>query len=206
MSTICKNDLSASDEQSRLLAYLPVFCLVLCLFLGASFGPRPAFGQTLELGNLVLDNQQGEITVRFGVRLDELASLQDVLESGSPVILQSRGSVSGIKTLWFDDTVAEAQWESELRYDALGKRYVMQLPGSSEKLEDVSLARILQKGWGRVSLVLGPWKTLQPGTDYRLDLQIRMKREDVPAWLKYVVFFKSWDVYPLANYQLDFSY
>lgn len=161
---------------------------------------------TLELDNLILDNQAGSISVRFGVRVLDIKDLEADLAAGATLGLKSEASVFRRKNLWADTRVAGATLISPLRKDVLAKDYVIELPGEGRVLRDKDLATLLDKAWGRMALDLGPWESLLPGRDYRLEMRISMDRLDVPAWLRYVVFFWSFDVSEPLNYRLDFSY
>lgn len=183
-----------------------VFCVV-AVFVLSTGGVRHAHAAGgLELGNLILDNLAGNITVRFGVRVDQLEELEQVLAEGSTVGLVCEGGVSRRKSMWPDKTLAEEEWVSTLRRDVLAQDYVLDLPGAEKALRSKDLAALLKDGWGRLSMVIGPWAALSPGGEYSLDLSITLTRRDVPVWLRYVVFFKSWDVYQPVSYQLDFRY
>lgn len=182
--------------------------LFICLPLFLVMMPVSASAQggTLELGNLILDNQAGNITVRFGVRVDGLEALEHVLGEGSTVALVCKGGVYQRKSLWLDKEIAEIRWQSTLHRDVLARDYVLDLPGSDKPLRSKNLGELLHDGWERLAMVVGPWSDLTSGAEYSLDLNFSLARTDVPTWLRYIVFFKSWDVYPPVSYQLDFSY
>jgi hypothetical protein len=102
--------------------------------------------------------------------------------------------------------VAGAEYVSRLSRDELAQEYVLHLPGAEKPLRSKDLAPLLDKAWGAVAMDLGSWSLLAPGHDYALRLRISLKRLDVPAWLRYAVFFWSWDVLPETNYQQEFHY
>lgn len=165
-----------------------------------------AMAGELELGNLILDNEAGNISVRFGVRLDDLAELEEELSLGTTVGLTCEAAVYRRKSLWADTRVAGTEWVSPLSKDVLANDYVIKMPGDDRVLRDKDLAALLGKAWGQMSLDLGPWQSLVPGHEYRLEMRIGMDRVDVPTWLRYVVFFWSFDLYEPVSYRLDFSY
>lgn len=166
----------------------------------------PARAQNLDLGNLILDNQAGSISVRFGVRVRGIAELEADLASGAVMGLRCEADVYLKKSLWRDTRVAGTVLVSPLRKDVLANDYVIELPGEGRTLRDKDLGALLDKAWGRIALDLGPWQTLLPGRDYHLDMNIAMDRLDVPDWLRYVVFFWSFDVSEPVSYRMDFSY
>lgn len=177
-----------------------VLALVLCLL------AVPALAEELELNGLVLDNEAGNIFVRFGVRVTGYAALAEELDAGSSVALTCEASVHRHRSLWTDKRLAEARFTSLLSKDMLADEYVLTLPGQDAPLRGKHLPTLLREAWGSLAMDLGPWKGLPQGNDYRLGLTISMDRTDVPVWLRYVVFFWSFDVYPPVSYQLEFTY
>ncbi len=160
----------------------------------------------LDLGNLTLDNHAGDITVRFGVSLPDIEGLEQELAAGTTVGLKCQATIYRRKSLWADTNVAEATLVSPLRKDALANDYILEIPGDPRPLRDKNLAALLDKGWGRLAMDLGPWESLLPGHQYRLRLEISMGRLEVPVWMRYVVFFMSFDLYKPVSYQLEFNY
>lgn len=169
-------------------------------------GPCAAFAGELELDSLILDNHQGNIGVRFGVRLVGLDELLEELNAGTTVALDCEASVSRKGRVWLDKELTGIQWRSTLSKDVLADEFLLQLPGEDKPRRGKNLRELIKAGWGGLTLDLGPWDALTPGHDYQLGLNISLDRTDVPIWLRYVVFFWSFDVYPPASYQLDFSY
>ncbi len=165
-----------------------------------------ALAQGLDLDNFVLDNQEGRITVRFGVRVLALDELEQALSDGSSVGLVCKAFVYRKRTLWPDSEIAGTKLVSLLRKRGLDQDFEAVLPDEKEPLRDRDLPVLLEKAWGEINLDLGLWDTLEPGSKYSLQLEISLTRVDVPVWLRYMVFFWSWDVLPSTGYRLDFDY
>ncbi len=183
--------------------------LVLGLAAGAAAqggGAPPAPDGALDLRNLVLDNQAGDISVRFGVGLPEVRALEEELAAGTTVGLKCRATVYRRKSLWTDTNVASASFVSPLAKDALANDYILELPGEARPLRGKDLPALLDKGWGALALNLGPWESLLPGHQYRLRLEISVDRLEVPVWMRYTLFFWSFDLYAPVSYQLEFNY
>lgn len=160
----------------------------------------------MELEGLVLDNEAGNITVRFGVAMTGMYELAKELDAGTTVVLSCEASVHRRTSFWPDKNLASGELVSVLTKDQLADEYVLSLPGEDAPRRNKLLPVLLGDVWSSLSMDLGPWKALAPGNDYRLDLKISMDRTDVPVWLRYVVFFWSFDVCPSVGYQLEFSY
>ena len=185
-------------------ALLPTLLLALGLALGLAGNARAA-DQVLDLNNLVLDNQAGQITVRFGVTAPP-GPLREALAEGSTLGLVCTATLERVRGVFFDVDVAEGEYVSELTRDELAQEYVLRLPGVEKPVRSKDLPALLDKAWGSVTMDLGSWGLLMPGQTYTLNLTTSLKRRDVPAWLRYSLFFWSWDVLPETNYQLEFSY
>ena len=167
-------------------------------------GLAPAAG--LELANLALDNRGGNLSVHFGLKVEDLAAVKASLDQGSELGLRCRVDVERVRTLFFDSRVAGLDFESRLKADGLAQEYSVELPGGGKPLRGKDLAALLAKAWGNVTLDLGPWKALAPGHEYALSLDVSLKRVDVPAWVRVAVFFWSWDVLPATHYEQDFRF
>lgn len=186
---------------------LRALCILVCaVILLAGLVPARGLAGELELGSLILDNQEGNISVRFGVRVSGMNALREELDAGSTVILDCNATVYRKGQVWLDKRLVGAEWNSTLAKDVLAEEYRLQLPGESKPRRGKDLNALLAASWGSLTMDLGPWTALAPGNDYQLKLDLSLERTDVPVWLRYVVFFWTFDVYPPATYQLDFTY
>jgi len=177
-------------------------CLAALLVLA---GVASAAAQALDLNNLVLDNQAGQITVRFGVSAPA-APLREALAEGASLGLVCKATLERVRGVLPNSDLVEGEYVSVLERDELAQEYVLRLPGVEKPVRSKDLPALLNKAWGSVTMDLGSWGLLAPGHAYTLSLAISLKRRDVPAWLRYSLFFWSWDVLPETNYQLQFNY
>lgn len=182
----------------------PLLAAVLALVL-ALWG-QAALAQSLVLSNLVVDNQSGALTARFGVALDSLAEVSDALQAGATLSLTSRGKLTREGGLFSSPTVARAEMSCRLKYDQLTREYSMTAPGREAPLRNTRLDELLRAGWGSLALEMGSWSVLERGREYSLDLDIRLHQTDIPNWFRRTLFFWSWDVAPQASYRLHFKY
>jgi hypothetical protein len=183
---------------------LPVLIL-LALLLPAG-GARPALAQSQVLNDLVLNNQAGTVTVRFGLELDNIEPLRRALKDGGVLGLRCRARLSKLRSYLPDSLVAKASILRKLSWDGLTREYVMTQPGQVEPLRSGNLGSLVETGWREIAIDLGAWSLLDRGASYRLDLTVDLDRLDVPLWLRRALFFWSWDVVPEAQYQLEFTY
>lgn len=174
-------------------------CLALLAFASA------ARCQSLTLKNLVVDNQAGSIMVRFGVAVDGVQDIVQSLESGATLGLRCQARLVQ-EHFWRNERISSTDFVSTVHWDALTKEYVLDLPGREQPLQNKDIRELFNKAWGQLTLDLGSWSALQRGDSYSLRLEIRLSRSDIPAWLRYSLFFWSWDVIRPTTYRLDFTY
>jgi len=166
-------------------------------------GSEPA----LLLANLLMDNKAGEITVRFGVSLEDPTEfVARALKEGTSAVLILRGRTSSAAaTSSWDEAVGAAASESLIRYEPLSREYILERGGEDQPLRHKNLAALVERGWRSLALDLGPFNRLTPGESYALELRVRLKRQDVPLWVKNSLFFWSWELVPEVRYRLDFT-
>ena len=187
---------SLSNSWRVLLLWLGIFTLFL---------PVAAQASSLQLKNMVLDNQAGSIMARFGIELAADTQVEDALQNGMKLKLVCEASLYEHKNVWLDSKVAGKTYISKLYFDSLSNEFVLEKPGA-QIFKNKSLSILLREEWKSFVLDLGPWSTLKRGERYNLRLKVRLDRTEVPAWLKNTLFFWSWDIIPAATYQLDFTY
>jgi hypothetical protein len=177
-----------------------------CLFFLLAFLPHRAFADAIALKNMVMDNQAGTISARFGINLNSRQKVIDALENGINLKLECDAVLYKHKRLWPDSKVGKAHYIDRLFYDSLSSEFVLEQPGVPNPIRGKNLENILKRGWDTIVLDLGPWNQLERGVHYQLILKVKLDQDEVPAWLKYTLFFWSWNVVPTATYQLDFVY
>lgn len=178
----------------------------LALVLALTLWGQAAQAQSLVLSNLVVDNQSGVLAARFGVALDSLAQVTDVLQGGVTLALTCKGKLVRQGGMFSSPQVAEATMVCRVKYDSLTREYVLTVPGREAPLKNARLDELLRNGWGALTLDMGSWKLLERGKEYTLSLDIRLHQTDIPNWFKRTLFFWSWDVAPQTSYQLHFKY
>jgi hypothetical protein len=180
-------------------ALAATFLAVALLFCAAT-----AQGQSLVLSNLVVDNQSGALSARFGVSVDSVAEISDALTNGVTLGLGCKARLTRSGGLLSGPQVAAAEMTSRLKYDSLTKEFVLTLPRRDAPLKNPRLDELLRQGWGDLSLSMGSWSDLARGAEYTLTLDIRLQQVDIPNWFRRTLFFWAWDMAPQASYQLHF--
>lgn len=202
MAEVFEIDQSAPNHTLRLSMRIVFFCLfsfLLCTVV-------PAKASSLQLKNLVLDNQAGSIMARFGIELKADSQVEEALLNGVRLKLECEARLLEHRSMWPDSTMAGKTYSNKLYFDSLSNQFVLEKPGADKIFKNKNLSILLREEWKTIVLDLGPWSTLKQGERYKLRLKVRIDQTDVPVWLKNTLFFWSWDVIPSSTYQLDFTY
>ncbi len=193
----------SNHARFTLTVFTVVLTCALCLLILA---PRCVHAEALTLKNMVMDNQAGTITARFGILLNEEGKVEEALKNGINLKLECDAALYRHQSLWPDSKVGSTHYENNIYYDSLSGEYVLEQPERKNPVRNKSLSLLLEKGWKSLALDLGPWSLLERDIRYQLILNVKLDQDEVPAWLRYTLFFWSWDVVPAATYQLDFTY
>ncbi|MDD4951365.1 MAG: DUF4390 domain-containing protein [Desulfovibrionaceae bacterium] len=180
--------------------------LVLALVLALAAWAAPGLCQSLNLRDLVVDNQAGTLTARFGVLVGGAKEVAESLEDGAVLALTCQARLYQRRDYWLDGLRAENTFVSRLRLDSLTREFVLDIPGREAPLKNKDLEALLAEGWSDIGLSLGPWNALRHGASYSLGLDVKLNQADIPNWFKRLLFFWSWDVIPATSYKLDFKY
>ncbi|WP_300161882.1 DUF4390 domain-containing protein [Solidesulfovibrio sp.] len=164
----------------------------------------PSRAQELLLSNLVLNNFEGKIWVRFGVEPTGADAIRQVLMAGERLALVCKAKLSVKRDYVWNREVSSARYESVLRR-LKGGEFAVELPGQGA-VADRELAALFRKAWGEILIDLGPWDRLERGQTYALTLELSLTRLDVSPWLKKGLFFWPFDPATPVSYQLDFTY
>lgn len=186
---------------SRFRARVACAALAACALLLAG----SALAQSLILKNIVLDRQDREFTVGFDLSIWDVDEVRATLENGVPLVLTCTAKLDRHVAYWFDDAVAERQFQSRLGYDTLTGQYTLDLPGRSAPLSAPTLPEVIAMGWQQITIDLGPSEALLHGEQYSLSLTLTLSQTDVPDWFSRLLFFMNWELVPTTAYQLDFN-
>ena len=182
----------------------PVAVFVFLFVAMAVAGARPAHAQELLLSNLVLNNFEGRIRVRFGVEPTGLDAVRQALEAGERLALRCRVTLAAKRDYLWNQEVSSSVWESEVRR-LKGGDFAANLPGHGA-VADRELPSLFRKAWNEIMVDLGSWDRLERGTTYVVSLELSFVRLDISPWLKKGLFFWPFDAATPVSYQLDFTY
>lgn len=168
------------------------------------FAPQAA-GQEVTLRNLVVNNEDGAVHLRFGLQTRNPEALAEYLEQGTNLRLVCTATMNLERNLWWDRQLRRSVKEFLLRYDSLDDVYRFSTDGNSTGERDSDLASLLRSEWRSIDMDLGPWPNEYKEENLALHLTVRLVRTDVPVWIKRTLFFWSWDVVTVKNYRIRFE-
>lgn len=182
-------------------------CLLACLVVVCCAVNAQA-AEGLVLRNFVLDNQQGDMTVRYSLDLEGEKSLDAVrvaLLEGETLALECSAELSRHRGYWVDKGLAKGKLVNLLRADKEHDNYVLVQEGGGEVRND-SLEDLLRGAWRNMSIAMGSFSVLQRNATYSVELDVALKQYEVPAWKRWSMFFRSFEIVPGARYLMDFEY
>lgn len=159
----------------------------------------------MTLSDLVLDNKGGGVSVRFKVDFEPVEEVAAILQDGATLALRCEAQLSRQRGWWLDKSLAEAERRDLLYGNAIAKEFVVEQE-SRLTLRERDLKVLLRKAWGNIAMDLGPFSRLERGATYIINLTVSLKQADVPAWMRWTLFFRSWEAVPTAKYQMVFEY
>ena len=186
----------------RRAAFLPLLFLIAhaAIFCGQ------AHAQRIGLSNLVIDNQEGRIKIRFGVDIKAVDAVKEALANGQVLALECKALLALKRDYAWNIEVARGDMLSRLVLHDGGPYEIILTDGRQERFRGNDLELLMKEAWGSMILDLGGWSKLTRGNAYSLTLEIRLVRQDVSPWLKGALFFWNFDAVQPVTYQLDFSY
>ncbi|WP_291329195.1 DUF4390 domain-containing protein [Desulfovibrio sp. UCD-KL4C] len=199
-------NLTARNTFPALTLSINLLVILCTIFIISLFSPSCANAASLNLKNLVLDNQAGAIMARFGLELKDDTKTEAALENGIKLKLECKAALYLRRSMWPDSKIASKVYTDKLYYSSLSKEFILEKFGNSIALRDKKITMLLQNGWNSIVMDLGPWSSLKRGEQYILKLDVHLDQTDIPQWLKKTLFFWSWDIVPSATYKLDFTY
>ena len=161
-----------------------------------------AAGQEIVPRNLIVDNEQGAVQLRFGLRVLNSEKLSRYLKQGTSLRLHCTAKMEVERSFWWDKELRQSAITFMLRYDSLDDEYLLIMGKDKSEKRDSDLLTLLHSGWAQIRMDLGPWPEEYKEDNLVLYLTVRMVRIDVPLWLKRTLFFWSWDVVPVKNYRI----
>lgn len=160
----------------------------------------------LKLDNFLLDTQDDKLVLRFGVSINDIDGLKQILRDGAVINLTSTADISPKSTIIPRGALVEIQGLSSLQMEPLTREFILTEPDRDMPNRNKSLKQLLDSTWLTMSLPLCSLSELSHGSEYIVQLSIKLEHADMPAWLSKTLFFWSWNVTPPINYSMTFTF
>ena len=167
--------------------------------------PASAQDKGLALRNFVLDNQQGDLGLRFSVDLESYDRVSSMLQCGETLSLAANALLYRKRSYWPDESLNRGEIEVRLSWNADKEQYEVVTPDGIITT-DGDLPPLLAKSWNNLRISLGPFSDLEPGNAYALTLDVNLVRSQIPTWKRWVRFYSDFSAVPGSSYQMDFEY
>jgi len=189
---------------------IPTLVLFLVLFVFTAIlsplsFPGRAIAQELALANLVLNNYEGKIRVRFGVEATTTKVIAEALDEGLPLVLRCSAALRKKRRYLWNEELMRAESESSL-FKGEDGLYHVTVPEGNAPLSGKDLPGLLRQAWGRIRMDLGDWSRLSRGGAYVIDLEITLLRSDQSSVIDKTASLFVGDIMPPVGYMLDFTY
>jgi len=194
----------AHGRKGRIIPVLPV-CMVLSVLFALGCLSGRAMAQELVLTNLVLNNYEGKIRVRFGVEATTVVKIAAALDEGRPLVLRCSATLREKRRYIWNEELMRAESKSSLSKGQDGLYHVT-VPEGNAPMSGKDLSGLLRQAWGRIRMDLGEWSLLSRGGDYVIDMEITLSRSDLSSLIDKTFSLFGGDVMPPVGYQLDFTY
>ncbi len=161
--------------------------------------------QGLEIYNLVLDNTNATLKVRFDLKIDGVDAIKRALDNGEDLGLVCRATIEMQRKFFWDKSLVCRNFLSTMHKDVLKGEYIINLPGHNFKFTEFSSQRI-NNLFQNVEIPLLPWSIIKKGRNYSLKVEVALKTLGIPEWIKKTLFFWSWDLIEPEYFEMEFSY
>jgi len=168
--------------------------------------PATGWANSLVLDDLVVDNSNGTMTVRYGVRIDAVEPIRSALDQGLRLRFTGVASLYKKRSLWWDKSLAENVFTCDVWEDALTQEGVLCSGAEEIRFPIAELAEHLHARLHYLTIAIGPWSLIHKGNIYRVRLRLSLSRVDVPVWIRVPLFFWSWDLVPDNTFHMEFAY
>lgn len=181
-----------------------VFTALLFICSGA-FRPVLVHAQSLEVKDLVLERESGQVQVRFGLEVKGVDELRQILEEGGVFELQCRATLFKKRGVVWDSVMGRSEFLSQINANPLSQSFSVVDAASSKIVQNKNLSELLQDVWKTIALDLGSMGKLEKGHVYRVVLTVGIEQVDVPQWVKRSMFFWSFEAIPKTSVELTFT-
>ncbi|MDR2050491.1 MAG: DUF4390 domain-containing protein [Deltaproteobacteria bacterium] len=173
--------------------FLPI-CLTALLFYWLCSPGAAAAPERFAYDPPRIAEREGILYLALSLSVDNEDSLGDLLREGVNLELKVEVSVERKRFFWFNEEMAELSFSSQLRHDPLTREFRLTLSGNSQVFRDELLRRLLAGTWKKLEFPLLESSLFEKEEEYLVDMNLTLKRTEVPVWLERTLMFWTRDV------------
>jgi hypothetical protein len=152
--------------------------LVLMLMLWV-LGSAPLRAQGIELANLNVQRQEGELSIDFDVRLNLPKAVEDAMQRGVPVYFVAEATLLRNRWYWRDERVARVQRSWRVAYQPLTSTWRVGFGGFNQNFQ--SLGEALAVASRSTRWKVAELAQLDPDSRYYLEFSYRLDNTQLPS-------------------------
>ena len=188
----------------NLIAIRKILAWVLCLV----FVFHPAVqAQEARLTNVIVTNTRDDLLLYLSVDGAFTEKIKEAILSGVPVSFSFFTHLYEVRSMWFDQSIADIKVTHTIKYDNLKKEFTVQRSWEDHKpvvTKSLGEARRLMTEIDSLKVV--SLKRLDKGKQYQIRAKAELSKLTLPFYLHYVLFFVSFWDFETDWYTIDFIY
>jgi len=166
-----------------------------------------AYSQEATLNNIIVTNTRDNLLLFMDVEGAFREKLEKAILSGVPTTFSFFVTLHRIRSLWFNEKIADISVAHTIKYNNLKKEFMVTRswePGKSMVTQSFDDALTLMREIKSLHII--PLDKLTKGSQYQLKTKAELRKLTLPLSLHYILFFVSlWD-FETDWYTIDFTY
>ena len=166
-----------------------------------------AAAQTAAINNITVSNTNDDLLLYASLQGAFTEGVKQAVLSGTTTSVVFIILLKQVRSLWFDDKIADINVVHSIAYDKVKKEFVVRRSWRNSEPEITPSFEEAQMLVSRIeSLKIIPLSRIAKGSQYQLQIKAVASRKTLPLGLNTVLFFMSfWDV-STDWYIIDFTY
>ncbi len=165
------------------------------------------FAQDATLTNITVSNSQDDLLLFLNLEGAFREEMKQAILSGAPSTFSYFAKLNRVRSLWFDNAIADIEVSHTIIYDNLKKEFTVTRSWKDNNPEVTKSFDEAKKWMTEIdSLEIIPLDRLEKGEQYQLRVKAEVSKKTLPLYLHYILFFVSlWD-FETDWYTIDFIF
>ncbi len=169
--------------------------------------PQAVYAQDATLTNITVSNTQDDLLLFLNLEGAFREEMKKAILSGVPSTFSFFAKLNRVRSLWFDQDIADLEVTHTIIYDNLKKEFTVTRSWKDNNPEVTKSFDEAKKWMTEInSLKIIPLDRLEKGEQYQLRVKAEVSKKTLPLYLHYILFFVSlWD-FETDWYTIDFTF